>query len=95
MAASPVRVPGRSRDRTSEPGRRAEQLIDCVKDGKKPPADAEQSHRATVWCHLANIFHRTGLKVLWDGVKETIPHDPAASALLKPPRREGYELPNV
>jgi predicted dehydrogenase len=68
-------------------------FIDCVKSGKKPPADLEQSHRATVCCHLVNISYRTGHKLRWDGVKETIADDVAASALLNPPRRKGYELP--
>ena len=68
-------------------------FTDCVKAGKKPPVELQQSHRATVCCHLANISYRTGHKVLWDGAKEAIPDDPAASALLNPPRRQGYELP--
>ena len=95
MAASPVRVPGRSRDRTSERLRLREQRIDCVKDGKKPPTDRKQSPRATVCCHLASISYRTGLRLRWDGAKEAIPDDPAASAHLNPPRRRGYELPNA
>ncbi len=60
----------------------------------KPPAALEQSHRATVCCHLANISYRTGHKIVWDGAKEAIPDDPAASELLNPSRRKGYELPN-
>lgn len=70
-------------------------FIDCVKGSKKPPADLEEGHRATVCCHLANIAYRTGHKVRWDGAKEQVPGDPAAAAMLDRPRRKGYELPAI
>ena len=70
-------------------------FVECVKGQRKPPIDIEDSHRATVCCHLANISYRTGHKLTWDGAKETIGDDPAAFALLSRPRRKGYELPKV
>jgi predicted dehydrogenase len=84
---------GKPGNETDGPWQRG--FVDCLKQGKRPPLELEQSHRATVCCHLANIAYRTGHKVRWDGVKETIADDPAATALLNPPRRKGYELPNV
>lgn len=70
-------------------------FVDCVKEKRKPPLDLEQSHRATVCCHLANIAYRTGRSLKWDAERETIPGDPEAAALLARPRRKGYELPKV
>ena len=70
-------------------------FIDCIKEGKRPPLEFEQSHRATVCCHLANIAYRVGRQIAWDGESERIAGDPEATALLSPPRRKGYELPEV
>ena len=47
-------------------------FVDCVKEGKKPSIDFEESHRATVCCHLANIAYRVGRQVDWDGASESI-----------------------
>jgi hypothetical protein len=46
-------------------------FVDCLKEGKRPPVELEQSHKATVCCHLANIAYRTGHKIRWDGDRET------------------------
>jgi predicted dehydrogenase len=70
-------------------------FVDCVKGEQKPPSDMEESHRATVCCHLANISYVTGRKLKWDGDREQIVGDPAAARLLDRPRRTGYELPAV
>jgi predicted dehydrogenase len=69
-------------------------FVDCVKSSKQPPIDLEESHRATVCCHLANIAYRVGRSIAWDGQTETIAGDAEATALLSGPRRAGYELPN-
>ena len=68
-------------------------FVDSIKEGKRPPVDLEQSHKATVCCHLANIAYRTGHKLRWDGEREKIVGDEEASQLLACPRRRGYELP--
>ena len=70
-------------------------FVDCIKEGKKPPIDFEQSHRATVCCHLANIAYRVGRQVDWDGANESILGNDDASSFLTRPRRKGYELPSV
>ncbi|MCP5115814.1 MAG: gfo/Idh/MocA family oxidoreductase, partial [bacterium] len=70
-------------------------FLDCVKDGKQPPVDLEESHRVTAWCHLGNIAYLTRRRIRWDAVRETIPGDEEAAALLDRPRRKGYELPAV
>ena len=70
-------------------------FVDCIKQGRRPPVDLEESHRATACCHLANIAYRVGRTIRWDARRETIPDDPQAAALLDRPRRAGYELPSV
>jgi predicted dehydrogenase len=70
-------------------------FVDCIKGPRKPPLDLEQSHRATVCCHLANIAYRTGRQVQWDANAESILRDSEASALLDRPRRSGYQLPSA
>ncbi|MHC4178036.1 MAG: Gfo/Idh/MocA family protein, partial [Planctomycetota bacterium] len=70
-------------------------FVDCVKDGRRPPLDLEQSHQATVCCHLANIAYLTGRHLKWDGENESILGDSEASKILERPRRKGYELPKV
>jgi predicted dehydrogenase len=70
-------------------------FVECVKQNKRPPLVLEDSHRATVLCHLGNIAYHTGRRVRWDGEKETIEGDPEAAAMLDRPRRKGYELPKV
>ena len=69
-------------------------FVDCVKGNGRPLLDLQQSHEATVCCHLANIAYRCGRKIRWDAAKETIPGDAEAAALLARPRRDGYELPS-
>jgi len=70
-------------------------FVDCVKEGRKPPLDLEQSHQATVCSHLGNIAYHTGRMIRFDGSNEQIPGDLEATALLSRPRRAGYELPEV
>jgi hypothetical protein len=68
-------------------------FVDCVKEGKPAPIDFENSHRATVCCHIANVACKVGRSLEWDGTRETFPGDGEANALLDLPRRQGYELP--
>lgn len=68
------------------------EFVDCIIEGRKPPVELEQSHQATVCCHLANIAYRVGRSISWNGDNETIAGDERARALLAPPRREPYRL---
>ena len=70
-------------------------FVDCVKARKKAPLDLEQSHKATVCSHLANISYLAGRSLRWDAAKEMILGDAGAARLLERPRRKGYELPKV
>jgi predicted dehydrogenase len=70
-------------------------FLDCIKEGRQPPIDLQESHEATVCCHLANISYRCGRKIRWDAERDEILQDAEAAALLDRPRRAGYELPEV
>ena len=70
-------------------------FVDCVKDGRQPPLDIEDSHRATACCHLGNIAYHTRRTIRWDGESEQILDDEEAATLLSRTRRRGYELPDV
>ncbi|MHB8955878.1 MAG: Gfo/Idh/MocA family protein [Pirellulaceae bacterium] len=70
-------------------------FVDCVKEGRQPPVDLEQSHQATACCHLGNIAYRTRRTIHWDGQTEQIMGDDEAAGMLSRPRRSGYELPPV
>jgi predicted dehydrogenase len=70
-------------------------FCDAVRDGKALTADVEEGHKSTRLCHLGNIAHRTGRAIRFDGEHETIPGDPAASALLSREYRKGFEVPVV
>jgi len=70
-------------------------FIDCVKEGRKPPIDLDDSYRSTVWCHLGTIAYLTRRRISWNGRNETITGDPDAARLLDRPRRKGFELPKV
>jgi predicted dehydrogenase len=70
-------------------------FVNCVKAKRQPPVDLEQSHNATVCCHLGNIAYQTRRTIRWDGKTEQILEDNQAAAMLSRPRRHGYELPEV
>jgi predicted dehydrogenase len=70
-------------------------FVDCVKLRRQPPVDLEQSHQATVCCHLGNIAYHTRRTIRWDGQSEQILGDDEAAAMLSRLRRPGYELPEV
>jgi hypothetical protein len=71
------------------------EFVDCVKDGRPTPLSFEESHAATVCCHLANIAYRTGHKLQWDAEREAIVGDPQATQMLERPRRDPYGLPAI
>jgi predicted dehydrogenase len=68
-------------------------FIDCVKSREKPAADIEIGHRVCIYAHLGNIAYRTGRKLVYDPVTETILNDPEATDMLTPIYREPYKLP--
>jgi predicted dehydrogenase len=69
-------------------------FIDCIKTRGIPAADIEIGHRACIYTHLGNISYRTGKKIVYDPITETIPNDPEATSMLTPGYREPYKLPH-
>jgi predicted dehydrogenase len=64
----------------------------CIKDGKLPICDVEIGHRSATVCHLGNIAIRTGKKLKWDPVKETL-DDAEAAKMLTYEYRKPWKLP--
>jgi len=69
--------------------------LDCIRSRQRPNADVELGHLGSVPAHLSNIAYRVGRRIRWDGVKETIPGDSEAVALLGRAYRKPYVLPKV
>ena len=69
--------------------------LDCIRSREQPVADVEIGHRSVTVCHLAGIARRLGRPLEWNPAEEKFASDPEADALLSPPRRAGFELPEV
>jgi predicted dehydrogenase len=67
-------------------------FIECVRSRKRPNADVEIGHRASIVGHLGNIAYRTGRKITWDAVKEEIVGDADASKYLSREMRKPWDL---
>jgi len=67
--------------------------LDCVKSRELPICDVAIGHRSATVCHLGNIAVRTGRKIAWDPVKQTIVGDEDAAAMLSRPYRAPWSLP--
>ncbi len=67
--------------------------LDCIKSGKLPVADAEIGHRSATVCHLGNIASRLKRPIKWDPLKESIPEDKEAQAMLSRPYRGPWKNP--
>jgi predicted dehydrogenase len=70
----------------------AKAFVECVRSRRRPPADAETGHRATLVAHIGNIAYKTGRKLRWDGEKEEFIGDAEANALLARAARRPWDL---
>lgn len=68
-------------------------FIESVRTRRRPVADIEVGHRSTNPGHLMNISWRTGRRIRWDGVRETIVGDDAGRALITKSYRPPWRLP--
>lgn len=66
--------------------------LDCIKSRKNPICDVAIGHRSATVCHLGNIAIRTGRKIQWDPVKETIVGDAEAAKLLTKEYRAPWKI---
>ena len=67
-------------------------FLDCIKSRKLPVCDVEIGHRSATVCHLGNIAGRLNHKFHWDAVKEQVPDDAEANAMLTRPYRAPWKL---
>ena len=66
--------------------------LDCVKSRGRPVADVAIGHRSATVCHLGNLAVRTGRKITWDPVAETVVGDAEAAAMMSRPYRSPWKL---
>jgi len=69
-------------------------FLDCIRTRRQPNAEIEQAQRSSVLIHLGNIAHRVGnQRLLYDAAGERFTDSEAANALLRPPMRPPYVIP--
>jgi predicted dehydrogenase len=66
---------------------------ECIKNGQRPICDVEIGHRSATVCHLGNLACRTGRKLTWDPVRETLVGDPETTKRLNYTYRAPWVLP--
>ncbi|MFH1370538.1 MAG: Gfo/Idh/MocA family oxidoreductase [Planctomycetota bacterium] len=67
-------------------------FLDCVRQRRRPAADAETGHRSASVCHIGNIAVRLGRKLRWDPEKELFIKDDVANKMLSRPVRAPWRL---
>ena len=67
--------------------------LECIKTRALPICDVAIGHRSATVCHLGNIAIRTGRKLKWDPVAQTIVGDPEAARMLSRTYRAPWHLP--
>ncbi len=69
-------------------------FINCIRDRKRPNAEAEEGHVSAALCHMANISFRVGdRKLMFDSTKETFADDKEANQYLKRTYRKPWVVP--
>lgn len=66
-------------------------FLECIKSGKKPNSDIEDTQKSTLLCHLGNIAYRTGSTLKIDQHTGRIIGNPEAQKLWKREYRSGWE----
>jgi len=70
-------------------------FLEAIDQKRTPTAGIELAHRATVLPLLGMLSWKVGRSIEWDGAKEQIVGDPAASQLLSRRYREPWQYPTV
>lgn len=70
-------------------------FLQAIEKGQRPVADIERAHRSTTTVLLGMLALKLGRSITWDGSKEQIPDDPAATALLSRAYRSPWKYPEV
>jgi len=66
--------------------------IECVRTRKDPVSPVETAVRSDLVSHLSDICIRTGRRIRWDPVKETIVGDEVARRMMTRPMRKPWRL---
>ncbi|MCX7886114.1 MAG: Gfo/Idh/MocA family oxidoreductase [Verrucomicrobiae bacterium] len=66
--------------------------IECVRSRRDPDGNIESAVRSDLISHLSDIAVRTGRKIRWDPVRETIVGDEQAIRMMNRPMREPWTL---
>jgi hypothetical protein len=67
-------------------------FLDCVLSRRTPASDVDSAVQSDFISHLGDIAIRTGRKICWDPLKETIVGDDAAARMMWRPMREPWVL---
>jgi predicted dehydrogenase len=70
-------------------------FLEAVASRGKPVADIEEGHISTASCILANLSMKLGRALTWDPVKQEVPGDAEANALLRRPYRAPWAHPEA
>jgi predicted dehydrogenase len=70
-------------------------MLSCIKTGKKPVCDIEEIHYSTNLSLLGMLSYKHGSSIEWDGEKERIIGDVQANKLLRRDYRGEWEYPKV
>ncbi|MBI5084420.1 MAG: Gfo/Idh/MocA family oxidoreductase [Acidobacteria bacterium] len=70
----------------------ARNFIDAIRKQAPPESPIDSAVRTDLISHLSDIAVRTGRRITWDPVKESITGDPAAARMLDRPLRKPWKL---
>ena len=70
-------------------------FIEAIEQKRKPAADIEPAHRASVMAFLGMISWKVGRSLVWDGNREEIVGDAQATALMGQSYRAPWQMPSV
>lgn len=87
-----LRMPARRVNGPEPTPQHARDFLEAVRTRRRPAADVEDAHRATIVAHLGNIAFKIGRKLRWDPLRETLPEDPQAARLLGRQARKPWDL---
>ena len=83
---------GPGEKRLSVSANHGQNFLDCIRTGGRTVSPVEAACWSDAVSHLSDIAIRTGRRIQWDPVKETIVDDPSALRMLHRPMRAPWSL---
>jgi hypothetical protein len=68
-------------------------FLSAIATGRRPVCDIEEGHHSTNCSLLGMLSYKLGRSIEWDGARDAIVGDAAASRLLRREYRKGWEYP--